>query len=94
MGHIDKFETYQTLNSDNGVALCLGTQRDPNNYTTQYPMLKAKAGDSLVANYTENGHITVDKLPPDNKAHPGNYSWVCCNCLQNFDTHGQRANWL
>jgi len=60
---------------DKGVALCLNNQRNPNNYTTQFPRLQAKAGDQLVANYTENGHVTQDKLPPDNKPHPGNYSW-------------------
>jgi hypothetical protein len=61
---------------DKGVALCKANQVDPTNYTTQYPRLQLKAGDSLVANYTENGHVTQDKLPPDNKPHPGNYSWV------------------
>jgi len=75
MGHIDQFETYKVLNSDVGVPLCFSNQQDPNNYTTQYPRLKVKAGDTLVANYTENGHVTQDKLPPDNKPHPGNYSW-------------------
>ena len=57
------------------MPLCAANQDDPTNYTTQYPRLKVKAGDSLVANYTENGHVTRDKLPPDNKPHPGNYSW-------------------
>lgn len=60
---------------DKGVALCFNNQQDPNNYTTQFPRLQVKAGDKLVANYTENGHVTQDKLPPDNKPHPGNYSW-------------------
>jgi len=60
---------------DKGVALCFSNQQDPNNYTTQFPRLQVKAGDNLVANYTENGHVTQDKLPPDNKPHPGNYSW-------------------
>ena len=78
MGHIDQFETYQVLNSDKGVPLCKANQQDPTNYTTQFPRLVARAGDSLVANYTENGHVTKDRLPPDNKPHPGNYSWVIC----------------
>jgi hypothetical protein len=59
-----------------GVALCASNQLNPQNYTTKYPRLVAKAGERLVANYTENGHVTQDKLPPDNKPHPGNYSWV------------------
>lgn len=59
-----------------GVALCASNQLNPANYTTQYPRLKVKAGDALVANYTENGHVTQDKLPPNNKPHPGSYSWV------------------
>jgi hypothetical protein len=76
MGHIDAFETYKVLTSTKGVALCAANQVDPTNYTTQFPRLVAKAGDSLTASYTENGHVTQDKLPPDNKPHPGNYSWV------------------
>src|SRR5579862_1138456 len=50
-------------------------QTDPNNYSQQYPRLVVKAGDSIVANYTENGHVTQDKLAPDNKPHPGQYKW-------------------
>jgi hypothetical protein len=50
-------------------------QTDPNNYSQQYPRLVVKPGDSLVANYTENGHVTQDKLAPDNLPHPGQYKW-------------------
>jgi hypothetical protein len=75
VGHIDLAETYKTLTSTKGVALCMNTQQDPTNYTTQFPRLVAKAGDALTAQYLENGHVTQDKLPPDNKPHPGNYSW-------------------
>jgi hypothetical protein len=53
----------------------MNTQQDPTAYTSQFPRLVAKAGDSLTAQYLENGHVTQDKLPPDNKPHPGNYSW-------------------
>lgn len=38
-------------------------------------MLKMQAGDTFVANYTENGHVTKDVLAPDEKPHPGNYTW-------------------
>jgi hypothetical protein len=71
---------------DKGVALCKANQVDPTNYTTQFPRLQLKAGDSLVANYTENGHVTQDKLPPDNKPHPGNYSWVPINSQVSANT--------
>lgn len=50
-------------------------QTDPTNYSQQYPRLVVKAGDNIVANYTENGHVTQDKLAPDNKPHPGQYKW-------------------
>ncbi|CCG82908.1 protein of unknown function [Taphrina deformans PYCC 5710] len=44
-------------------------------YTSHYPMLQIQAGKSLVANYSENGHVTKDSLAPDFKPHPGNYTW-------------------
>lgn len=50
-------------------------QTDPNNYSQQYPRLVVKAGDTVTANYTENGHVTQDKLAPDGKPHPGTFNW-------------------
>lgn len=38
-------------------------------------MLAVPAGSVLVANYSENGHVTKDKLAPDGKPHPGQYVW-------------------
>ena len=38
-------------------------------------MLSIRAGSSFVASYTENGHVTKDRLAPDNLPHPGNYTW-------------------
>ena len=35
----------------------------------------ATTASSFVATYTENGHVTKDTLPPENKPRPGNYSW-------------------
>jgi hypothetical protein len=51
-------------------------QTSPKNYSPQFPRLVVKAGDSVTANYTENGHVTKDKLAPDNLPHPGQYKWV------------------
>ena len=76
MGHLDRFETYKVVGNNEGVPLCAANQVDPNNYTTQYPRLKVKPGDEIVANYTENGHVTQDSCPPDYKPHAGTYTWV------------------
>jgi hypothetical protein len=54
----------------------MASQQDPTKYSTQFPRLKANAGDALTAIYLENGHVTRDTLPPDMKPHPGTYQWV------------------
>jgi len=76
VGHIDLQETYKILGKPPGTPLCMASQQDPTNYTVKFPRLVASAGDTLTAQYLENGHVTQDKLPPDNKPHPGTYRWV------------------
>ncbi|GAO50185.1 hypothetical protein SAICODRAFT_27712 [Saitoella complicata NRRL Y-17804] len=75
MGHIDAYETYGLINQPDTASLCRVNQRDPTDYTTEYPRLSTYAGDSIVASYTENGHVTKDKLAPNGTTRPGTYNW-------------------
>lgn len=79
----------------------MASQQDPNKYSTQFPRLKAKAGDPLTAIYLENGHVTRDTLPPDMKPRPGTYQWVIFkNILSDFivldrqTVHGKFNGWF
>ncbi|BFZ64731.1 hypothetical protein YB2330_005883 [Saitoella coloradoensis] len=75
MGHIDAYETYGLINQPDTASLCRVNQRDPTDYTTEYPRLSIYAGDAIVASYTENGHVTKDKLAPNGTTRPGTYNW-------------------
>ncbi|KAK9467687.1 hypothetical protein V1512DRAFT_235591 [Lipomyces arxii] len=74
-GHIDLLETYHLMDPLDSTPLCMASQQSPT-YSAMYPMLTAMPGDNITALYDENGHITVDKLPPDGKPHPGYYAWL------------------
>ncbi|KAK9473894.1 uncharacterized protein V1510DRAFT_412993 [Dipodascopsis tothii] len=73
-GHYDDLETYHLMNPNGSTPLCMESQRTAN-YSAEYPMLVARPGDNVTASYEENGHVTVDKLETDMKAHPGSYAW-------------------
>lgn len=66
---------YKVLSRDPTTPLCGPSQQDNTAYTSTYPLLKIAAGASVTGQYLENGHVTKDKLAPDNLPHPGNYSW-------------------
>lgn len=76
---------YKTLVRDLSLPACGPSQRQQT-YSTQYPELQVAAGSDLVATYLENGHVTKDRLPPDELPHPGNYSWFisATNSLTTF----------
>ncbi|KAK9456709.1 hypothetical protein V1511DRAFT_524245 [Dipodascopsis uninucleata] len=74
-GHYDDAETYELLNPTLSTSLCKADQQTPA-YSTEYPMLTARPGDNITAQYDENGHVTVDRLAPDYKPHPGHYVWL------------------
>lgn len=83
-GHIDAVSTYEILSNNPKYPLCKTNQQTNTDYSPQYPHLKAKAGDRVTFNYTENGHVTKDRLAPDGRPHPGNYSlfWTGTPTLQ------------
>lgn len=73
-GHLDSVSSFLIQSTAASQPICDPDQQSQT-YSAQYPMLTIAAGDSFVANYTENGHVTKDVLAPDNKPHPGNYTW-------------------
>ncbi|KAK9447002.1 uncharacterized protein V1518DRAFT_422656 [Limtongia smithiae] len=97
-GHIDVLETYHLMDPNVTTALCMDTQQTPT-YSSMYPMLTAKPGDNITATYLENGHVTADVLAPDERPHPGNYSWLwggapnleLTNVAQMFDVNNLLA---
>ncbi|ORY79075.1 hypothetical protein BCR37DRAFT_382061 [Protomyces lactucae-debilis] len=84
-GHIDALSTFQINNLSPSTQLCKSNQQAPA-YTSQFPMLVLPAGQSFIANYSENGHVTKDKLAPDNLPHPGNYTWYLQSASQSLKT--------
>ncbi|KAK9429398.1 hypothetical protein V1505DRAFT_166581 [Lipomyces doorenjongii] len=74
-GHIDADETYHLMDPTSTTPLCMTSQQSMT-YSSMYPMLTARPGDNITALYDENGHVTVDQLPPDMQPHPGYYSWL------------------
>lgn len=67
--------TYKTLVDDPSIPACGPSQR-AFGYSSEYAELQIPQGTTeLVATYLENGHVTKDRLPPDDLPHPGNYSW-------------------
>jgi hypothetical protein len=49
-------------------------------------MAKVYSGQTLYVDYFENGHVNLDKLPPNNKPHPGHYGiyWTGIPINQNI----------
>ncbi|BFZ55283.1 hypothetical protein PYCC9005_002323 [Savitreella phatthalungensis] len=72
-GHIDAISSYRIQSLDPNLPLCMPSTQSTPSYTQQYPPLQATPADTITANYSENGHVTKDKLPDGPR--PGNYTW-------------------
>jgi hypothetical protein len=87
-GHVDGSTSFLIQSNDSTQATCRSNQQAPQ-YTARYPMLTVEAGAALLANYSENGHVTKDSLPPDNLPHPGTYSWFLAPSGADLSTLGR-----
>ncbi|KXN74096.1 hypothetical protein CONCODRAFT_67703 [Conidiobolus coronatus NRRL 28638] len=74
-GHIDLHQTYKLLGRPNDSPICSpARQAHPDNYDDQYPRAVAEPGDTLKFFYLENGHVTKDRLAPDGRPNPKQYT--------------------
>ena len=73
-GHLDTVSSFLIQNKNSNTMICRANQLSPS-YTAKFPMLSIRANGAFIATYTENGHVTKDSLQPDNKPHPGTYTW-------------------
>ncbi|KAI9295804.1 hypothetical protein K502DRAFT_359995 [Neoconidiobolus thromboides FSU 785] len=73
-GHYDLLSTYKILDRSPEVPLCDPKYQSVPYYKPEYPMAKVKSGQTLYFDYFENGHVNLDRLPPDFKPHPNIYS--------------------
>ncbi|KAJ9089965.1 hypothetical protein DSO57_1007531 [Entomophthora muscae] len=74
-GHFDDPMTYKILNHADSDPICRpGIQDQPDNYTHKFPRAKAKPGQTNIFQYSENGHVTKDIVPPTNLPNPKSYS--------------------
>ena len=73
------FNTYPACNSVSSIYTFLSIlipQQNTRDYSSQYPMLKLKAGEKMTVAYTPNGHTMWHSPPPPNGPRDSYIKWT------------------